>query len=372
MLSKREELLYGCSKEEFDFGVLDNDIKNAFLKSCKCINDVSGKVDYSVDYNSLLEYFSNISIYKFDVETWRKLYFVASENALFRLSLVLRNKYKEVLRGDSNITPWRRVQCAIEEDDVEVAKKIISNIEKLDDYKRNCYKDITSAKMYLDKIYGKETHCLRAKNSVFPSKIHLYGPLEYRQKKANPLETVARIDDRIDRNNRDRTNFLYINSESYEELKDSEPQFWERFDCVSIKEADSLIDNKTIFRHIPSINSLFLFGYPNMVPLIVFDLINEGVEEIIVSGVNLYCSRNAYDKGYEGYAIMKDNKKRKKRLASWCIHDVLSQFYFLKNIYRNKKIIVDEEMERIMQMSDYEYAQNMEKEHMIELIDRRI
>ena len=83
----------------------------------------------------------------------------------------------------------------------------------------------------------------------------------------------------------------------------------------------------------------------------------------------MYCSNKAYGEGYEGYYVMQDLQARKHRIQDWCIHDLLSQFYFVKNLYNKNLFIPCDELKNVITMTDEEYALNMEREHLPELLE---
>lgn len=353
---------------ELSSSVGDNLI-TTFAKCCSCIYEVIPLSCYSEIYTNLIKKFENIRYNIFSEAEWRKLYQYAELHGLFRLAVVLRKKYKTALKSynDKNLL-WRKIQCSLEDNELDEVVRLLSDICNIDSYNKYCRKDLDTALWFVDIMKNNAKASDDYSEFLHNKKIHIYGPLEYKTKRNSQDEIVIRIDDRLNRDADDKTNVLYINYEVSEMMKNYPAEYWEQFDFVSLKDKGLLINAHNI-RKMKNFSNLFLFGFPNMIPLILSDLHFSGAKDIYLSGINMYCSNKAYGEGYEGYYVMQDSQARKHRIQDWCIHDVLSQHYFMKNLYDKSFFVPCDELKTVLTMTDEEYALNMEREHLPELLE---
>ena len=361
-----ENHLRKLMKTEFPDSI-DNNLIDSFAKCCSCIYETKVSC-YNEIYSMLIKKFEKVDSNILSEADWRKLYQFAELHGLFRLAVLLRKKYKSALKyNNNNRLLWRKVQCAIEDNDLQESSRILSNMYDDSSYNEYCKKDLDIALWFLDTIGGRTKASDNYSDFLHNKKIHIYGPLEYQTKRKEEDEVIVRIDDRLTRGVDDRTNVLYINYEVSEMMKNYPSKYWEKFDFVSLKDK-GVLQNAHNSRNMKNFSNLFLFGFPNMIPLIIVDLLFSGVNNIYLSGINLYCSSKPYGNGYEGFYIMQDLQSGKHRIQDWCIHDVLSQYYFMKNLYDKNFFTPSEELKRVLLMTDEEYALNMEREHLPELL----
>jgi hypothetical protein len=98
----------------------------------------------------------------------------------------------------------------------------------------------------------------------------------------------------------------------------------------------------------------FFNGSPNMIPIILYDLLNFEPNRIKVFNVNFYLAKTVYKKDYY-------NKEMFKGRRSLAAHDALSNFNFVRNLYKVDLIEADEECTFVLEMSPQEYSKRLEE-----------
>jgi hypothetical protein len=130
-------------------------------------------------------------------------------------------------------------------------------------------------------------------------------------------------------------------------------------------------DNLILFSKLSSIHSdgefnkncVIPFGGPMMLQNIVFDLLYYNPMSITISCFNFYCSEIFYNSSYliANTSIITDKVSRRKTFA---LHDLESNFLYIKNLYTKKLIQVDSENTRyVLDLSVKEYLEHLEKFH---------
>ena len=100
----------------------------------------------------------------------------------------------------------------------------------------------------------------------------------------------------------------------------------------------------------------FLFGSPMMLQLVLIDLINHGVSKIFLKNFDLFTTKNSYRKNYRTQKSKSEIKVR--TFLSLRLHDALSNFIFIRNLYSNFKdrIVVDQKLAKILNLNLISYA----------------
>lgn len=98
---------------------------------------------------------------------------------------------------------------------------------------------------------------------------------------------------------------------------------------------------------------------PNLIQNIVFDLLKFKPKKIYLCGINFYTSKETYrNKSYTNFHSIE--KKRKPILETIRkVHDPFANFIFLKNFWTNGLIEVSENVEKIISLSEFEYAERL-------------
>ena len=99
---------------------------------------------------------------------------------------------------------------------------------------------------------------------------------------------------------------------------------------------------------------------PNMIQDIVIDLLKHNPKKIYLCGINFYINKKIYrDNLYSKF--FSSEKKNKSILENLRVaHDPFSNFIILKNIWINGLIDVSKEVEKIISLSEIEYAKKLE------------
>lgn len=105
----------------------------------------------------------------------------------------------------------------------------------------------------------------------------------------------------------------------------------------------------------------FLFGSPMMLQLVLLDLINHNPKKIILKNFDLYTKKKIYRKNYR--TEKNQLEINKKNILSLRVHDALSNFIFLKNLYLNYSnlIILDKKLNNVLRLNLLDYAKILDK-----------
>lgn len=103
-------------------------------------------------------------------------------------------------------------------------------------------------------------------------------------------------------------------------------------------------------------NKYYVFGSPMMLQLVLIDLLNHGASKIFLKNFDLYTTKNSYRKNYRTQKSKSDIRIR--TFLSLRIHDALSNFIFIKNLYLNfgDKIVFDKKLVKILNLNLINYA----------------
>lgn len=96
-----------------------------------------------------------------------------------------------------------------------------------------------------------------------------------------------------------------------------------------------------------------LNGIPNMIQKIVFDILLYNPSSVKIFNCNFYAGKSIYDSSYQ------DMKKNELTIRNLALHDQWTQVCYIRNLYRNGLIQVDESCKNILDMSCKEYFLNL-------------
>lgn len=120
-------------------------------------------------------------------------------------------------------------------------------------------------------------------------------------------------------------------------------------------------------------NNYYFCGSPMMIQNIIFDVIHFRPEKIKLFNVNFYLSENTHYKEYylniDRNSFIKNTDDRYCKLwanqkfstGGFSHHDMLSQLNFVRNLWLRKRIQVDPECSKVLEMSNEEYLKAMER-----------
>lgn len=99
---------------------------------------------------------------------------------------------------------------------------------------------------------------------------------------------------------------------------------------------------------------------PNLIQEVVFDLLKNNPKKIYLCGINFYLVKKIYrDRSYSKYFI---NEKKNKSVIENLrgSHDLFSNFMIIKNLWKNGLIDVSNDVEKLISLSEIEYANKLE------------
>lgn len=304
----------------------------------------------------ICNYWSQIPWEALRIWQWRTLYRIAMTNGMFELALILRKKYKTSIRETTDKRYlWRKLQCAFEDDELDITKKIITTIKNNSEYINYCAVDIEKAELLLN-ILDNEKIALKDSafyNYIDGKIIQIIGPTENNKiiNKKNYIK-VKINENKIQEES--ASEIAYYNHEVYNEIKDKQKKLLNIFKYVVINRF--MGNDPANAREIIRFNSLFLIGSPQILLRILFDLNVGNPSGIYVTGMNLYTSTKVYNSSYIGA----NKRSNWQQAVSIGIHDIISQFFFLQNMYKHRCFKADNILTELMNLDVKEYILRVE------------
>lgn len=342
------------------FNLLGEKMKEINLKnlsSCIAILWQQGRHDEFRQLNkNICDFWESVLWQTLEIWQWRVLYRVAMTNGMFELALILREKYKTSISETTDKRYlWRKLQCAFEDDELDETKKIITTIKNDSEFINYCGVDIEKAELLL-KILEKDKIAIKDSafyNYIDGKLVHIIGPTE--NNKVVNKKNYIKV--RINENKiqeESASEIAYYNHEVYNEIKDKQKKLLNAFKYVVI---NKLLGNDPVnAREIISFNSLFLIGSPQMLLRILLDLNLGKPSGIYVTGMNLYTNIKVYNSAYIGA----NRRSNWKQAVSIGIHDIISQFFFLKNMYNHGCFKADKILTELMKLDVKNYIKLVE------------
>lgn len=146
-----------------------------------------------------------------------------------------------------------------------------------------------------------------------------------------------------------KTNVSYYNYRKSSYFLEKKDQIMKKLDFACLKRPLRNYENTRI--RTPQLNSTFLFGDPNMIQIILYDVMLSNPKKVKLYLTNFYTSKQKY--GYSYYE-MTNNNKFKMDSISMAMHDMISQFKFVQNLYSFKLIDADDMTKTVLKLSDRE------------------
>lgn len=159
-----------------------------------------------------------------------------------------------------------------------------------------------------------------------------------------------------------KTDISYYNGEnSFKMLNTKDRKFTENlkftvFQGFIQKKLD--YEFKNIFKRLITSEICFLCDF-NMIQNLLFDLLLYEPKTVKLFSTNFYASQNKYERDYRPRNDLIPNKYNQD--LSFTIHNPIAQIRFIKNLYINNVIDVDDECKRILYLSDREYLSILEE-----------
>lgn len=102
-------------------------------------------------------------------------------------------------------------------------------------------------------------------------------------------------------------------------------------------------------------------GSYNMIPLVLFDLLFYSPKSIKVFKTTFFISRDSYDSNYT--LEQNTNRDLSSYYNSFTVHNPISQIRYVRNLYLNGIIEVDDNCAKVLELSDDEYLKILQKEY---------
>lgn len=332
------------------------------------------KEEYHELYEYALSEICNIATDTLPTNDWKCLVSFFQKNGLFRLSYECRNKYKR--RVYENFDTDKEVnltiaKCLLEDGRFKDLQKWINKIES-ETIKSKLYaRELEMIRIYLSVLLREESRERdeeRYKDQQYYDYtenkiIHIYGPLDFIDSSETSIsdEISYRIHDLMKRS-RSKTDIMHCNIDFFNLHMEELIKRQGDFEYINIKGRYN--KEKIKARQSFEIDCLSVSGNLNMLQHSLFDLLIGEPKDVVVTGSNLYCSSNVYDKNYSGKGVGSD----RKLWRSVGNHDIITQFLFLQNIFRSGLFKADETLKSVLDMDVIEYVQAMEELHVFPVV----
>lgn len=149
----------------------------------------------------------------------------------------------------------------------------------------------------------------------------------------------------------------YYNSENALKVHDDNNfQFFNdlRFSCYRVIKHDfqKNLSKQKKARVMYSPNYFLFNGQAQLVQNTVYDLLFFEPKKIKLFNINFFTSKTPYR---QNYSINDERKDRLWRFQSFANHDLISQLNFVRNLFKNNRIEVDDECLEVIKMTDQKY-----------------
>ena len=280
----------------------------------------------------------------------------------FRSSVICRKMMYLITLKKRNSFNWCDFKLCIENNNLVLSKKIIKDLYKNKLFFSSMIEEKAVAKEYY-RIICKRYPCKFSKKDeefydfISKKNIHIWGPLDEKEEFLDSKAVNVIFNSDIV-NNHIYADVAYLNHEGFVYLQNNTEFDWNKYRFMIFKNEYSF--TKRSFRVIMDTECILVNGNFNMLPIALFDLLRGNPKSIFVSGTNLYCDNKIYSDSYKSFSVNKllDNKKIIKSIS---VHDLITQFSFLKNLYELGFFMCDDSLKRVMNMTIETYAAELEK-----------
>jgi hypothetical protein len=285
------------------------------------------------------------------------------------LSSLKHSDYFEIIRTEELLLRGGLYQIALK---VHYYLLEILSEKKKKSFYRKCY-DLESSNtfyLYRQSIYR---HLISGYHRVFHNnfsskvykkKVVIIGPLvDINNIDIESFDTIIRFNDissiNLKSDNKIKSHITYFNSEALLTIMAGKDDFELDQNADThiviknyLKGASKFLE-KNHYRMSYS-NPYFLNGSPNLLQMATWDILHFDPEEIWVLGVDFFLSKNKYPASY----YSSNSKLRisyQNFIDSMAIHNLISNRRFIGSLYRSDLLQLDEITERVLNLSDQEY-----------------
>lgn len=317
------------------------------------------------------ENLKNINAKDLPMPNWLALSAFFMSNGFFYLSFIAREKYKErLLSTKGRVYRWERIQVYLENGDIVLAQKEIKKIEHSLGMKRAYSIGISTAKRFIQIVTEPQENIKNNRDMRFEDKefydflknrkIVIEGPVqEIQTTDFDDSAVYVRNNDFLNRSEK-MTDITYLNYYAYKLCKMNPEEHKNKWNFICLKKADKDFRPSPHIRVSRNPKEIFLRGHPNMLPLMLYDLAGE---DIYVTGNNLFISAEIHTKEYDRGMNIDEKDTNVELCRDLGQHDVISQYFFLKNMHSAKLFEADRQLTYVMNLGAGKYCQIMDKIH---------
>lgn len=329
-------------------------------------------------YELVINDFLSLSSNSLSVNDWDKLGFICNANGLFKLSGLFRKKatdfvierYKKKRTIKSLIAMFR---VYLDLGNYGQAEKVIEQIKSKNssNYVSNLY---TSFYNYQNNKKDKDTHSDNIKNTfselIKNKKIAVVAPglVEIDESVVNDINSYDLIILFNYKGNKMDERFSlpfisYYNSEGGVILKDSFKNFSNDLAFSVFKKISQPyqheLNNKGRAKQVDrDLNEYFFVPQPNLLQIVLDDILIYSPQKIKVFGSNFYLNKNKYYKGY--IYSGRSEEKSSDMWRAFAYHNILSQINYVRNMYNINAIELDKACLDAINMSEDELLDTYE------------
>jgi hypothetical protein len=380
-----------------------------FIKDviCKLYYREFNRFKYNEVQNQLISMTENLDFSLFDTNEWLDLQFFLLRFGLFQIAEITRIKAidkayenaKDKHKDKTHIT--LAFSAAVEQGDFNFAKNLIKKAENL--VEQNLYnkmlfyyilssgKDLSAFNFekhsfneidqkYFDYIIGKSVAIVGPSpvSNKQGEEIDSYDiviRLGYKghEQLPNPVIFGSKTDISYYSNGNARNYIVNKRSHFLKDLK------WAVFKSQEyLNHADEIkLDRRRCFFK----NKFYFCGSPTMMQNSTFDILHFKPKKVKLFNLNFNLSKKTHYKSYHPSKNLKHVASKKKYLKLWpeqiintlglAHHDFVSQIHFIRNLLQNKRIEVDDECGKVLNMSNRDYLREMEKIHILPFLGKQ-
>ena len=311
----------------------------------------------------------------FNCTQWKNLSFMANYLGLFQVSYALRKKVIEYLYGKninnmSNDELCDLFRVALDQNDYKIAKKAIS---KLFGIGIGLFEEAKKAQLFLDLVCNTDKKIKNA-NKIYTNddklfaeyvkdkRIAIVGAAYPKEKKGNEIDEydlVVRLNYFGEAHLADseylgkKTNIAYysgLTETGKKLLHQKERDFIYDLDFIVQKSKLNVLSISGVKERLAYLFDRFTFqGCLNMMQIVVLDLLMFDIKEIKIFNIDFFLNKCLH---YDGYYFLGGAPNIKTVTPSLAYHDVITQINIIRNLWRNNACNVDNNVEKILKMSN--------------------
>ncbi|MGP4060490.1 hypothetical protein [Halobacillus sp. H74] len=336
---------------------------------------------YTSNYSEvLIEHTSKLSANSLPTIKWNGFVFLLISNGLFKVAHVARTKGIESATNNSfgesfNNTSIQSLKAFADQGDLKSANETIAMIKKNDFDKSLLDRweifhtilkgDKKQANILCEPNFSKADRTFF--NYISGKRVAIVGPapvIEDLSKEINSFDVVIRFNYKgeLPKNGfGNRIDVSYYNGGTANYLNNKDTYFLNdvKFSCfksIRYQYQKDKISNQEGRAFFPLPAEFLFSGNPNALPNVLFDILHFNPKYVKVFHCNLYLTNTPHYKGYQ-------LKKREKNSfwQAFAVHELITQFNFLKNIWKVKLFEPDKTLEAVLKLTPEKYMETMEE-----------